>query len=114
VPLERLGGHYFRGVFFRRERGRGVGSWKPCPAEGDGDGASVPAAVRCHHGRPRGRAVVPAHRPARADAKAQVEPVLKLDFDRPPATVGEAVGKVRQCKGVRGTALDLRAGDSFA
>jgi len=93
-------------------------AWRLEPAPGAQANRQNVHAERLPHGLPSGVVtvgpaagpVVPAYRPPQTHTAAQAEPLLKIDFERPASEIGEVVGKVRQCRGVRGQALDLRSG----
>ncbi len=116
LPLEHLGGGCFRAVFF--PPGQGTWAWRLEPTPGARTSRQDVHAERPPHALPSGVVtvgpaagpVVPAYRVPPARTTAQTQPVLKLDFERSAGEIGEVVGKVRRCSGVRGQALDLRAG----
>jgi len=116
LPLEHLGGGCFRAVFF--PPGQGMWTWRVEPSPGAQANRQDVHSERLPRGLPSGvltvgpaaGPVVPAYRPPRAHTAAQAEPLLKIDFERPASEIGQVVGEVRQCRGVRGQALDLRRG----
>jgi hypothetical protein len=109
LKLCRLGGAYHGAVFFPPSEGTWAWKLTPCvDAERITREHLLPSGVITVG--PAAGPVQPAYRPTQQTAKAQADPVLKVDFERPAREVGEVVGKARQCEGVRGSALDLREG----
>jgi hypothetical protein len=111
LPLQQLGGAYHRAVFV--PPGAGAWAWQLVSASGrrqsihgcrlpDGLITVGPPAERAH-----GLAV------RDTPPTASLPPVLKLDFEQPPASLGRMVGNVGLTAGVRGKALDLRDGGSL-
>lgn len=109
LDLAPLGGGCYRAVFF--PPGQGTWSWWLVPVGEHGRSsrnALLPSGV-ITVGDPAGP-VQPAYRPPSAANEEQQEPVLKIDFDRPLAEIGDVVGGAAVTDGVRGKALDTRQG----
>ncbi len=105
--LARLGGAYYRVVF--HPPGEGVWAWSLTPngAYQRPSGAIPLPEGMLTIGPPVGP-VEPSYRPP--PRRVQQEPVLKIDFDQPLREYGDVVGNAKRTAGVRGQALDTRAG----
>jgi hypothetical protein len=107
LPLVRLGAAYRRAVF--RPNEPGVWEWRLVGDERAPTSAKLPSPAGVLTVGPPAP-MIPATLKEIPGATGHQEPVFLLDFDRPLEEIGEAVGDIALCPGVRGKALDTRAG----